>query len=305
MRNFLTKILVFCFLFFIVEKAAYFLLRIRPSFEVDKRIEWMLEGQLNKDILVLGPSSGSRNILAGMMEDSLNMSAYNLADYSANIVYSNFIFQTYLKFNEAPKLLCLSVSSSIELQDYKIKSPLIYREDKLIPYLKYRDVNEEFIRRGKHSFITRFMYSPRLRMSHFNFKEKSTTYFDTILPCGSKPILYPYERQGITYLDSIGVYNEKEDVPEKVAALRSIIDTCETKGIKLLILIPPFYRAFDVLAFNHLQGFESDFCEVVSYDTLDSRYLDTAYYYDWCHLNIDGAIVYTNELIQYIRTLKL
>ena len=295
---------MFLLIVFIIDKAAVLLIGLKRKFDVDFRLEMLLEGKLNKDILVLGPSTASRDILAGMIEDSLGASTINLSDYSADIIYTNFIFQTYLKTNRTPKIVCLSLTSSIELQNETGFSPLIYREDKLVPFLDYKVVNEEFIRRNKHSFVSRFMFSARMRLSHLTFNYKTQNSLDTILPCGSKPIFLPHIKKDIKFIDTIMDYNPEFDDQKKLNAFRDLINTCDKNNIELLLLIPPMYRTFDVKAYNHMKQFESDYCHLLSYDTLNSLYKDTALYYDWAHLNIEGAKIYTQEIIKEITNLN-
>ena len=53
MKRFFQNALLFLLLFFLVDKLFYWKIEALPEQELDKRLEWILEGKMNKDILIL------------------------------------------------------------------------------------------------------------------------------------------------------------------------------------------------------------------------------------------------------------
>ena len=108
--------------------------------EYDKRLEYLLEGKVNKDIIVLGSSRGAGNILAGQLEKGTGLTSYNLSYQGSNLVFHHFILKTLIKFNQVPKYILLSVDDSSQF--VRVET-LNYRKDVVLPLSKYHYINEE------------------------------------------------------------------------------------------------------------------------------------------------------------------
>ena len=115
MKKFLIQILLFSFTFFLFEKVFYVSLYVSPKLEIDKRLEYIINGNMNKDLIVLGSSRGARNIIASQIEDSLNISSYNLSYPGSDIEFHKFLLQSLIKYNEKPKIVLLVVDDNAEL----------------------------------------------------------------------------------------------------------------------------------------------------------------------------------------------
>ena len=111
MKLFLKHILVFSVIFFFAEKSIWFILNETPNKEYDKRLEKLLKGQVNKDVIVLGSSKGAGNILAGQLQSKTNFSCYNLSYQGSNVNFHYFILKTLLKY-------MVSVLSSLFSKDF-------------------------------------------------------------------------------------------------------------------------------------------------------------------------------------------
>ena len=109
MKPFIFKLCLFCITFFIVEKVFYIFLQISPSLEVDKRLEKLIDGEINKDLIILGSSRGARNIIASQLDSALGISSYNLSYLGSDITFHEFILETYIKFNNPPKIVVLVI----------------------------------------------------------------------------------------------------------------------------------------------------------------------------------------------------
>jgi len=64
MKTFLKYVFLIALIFFILEKGFYYFIAYAPKKEYDKRLECILEGKMNKDIVVLGSSRGANDIIA-------------------------------------------------------------------------------------------------------------------------------------------------------------------------------------------------------------------------------------------------
>ncbi|UPT70590.1 MAG: hypothetical protein M0D53_16190 [Flavobacterium sp. JAD_PAG50586_2] len=103
MKLFLKRLLLFSLIFFIVDKA-FILVRSRCNEnEYDKRLELILNGAMNKDLLIFGSSRGARGVIASQIEDSLNVKCYNLSYIKSNIEFHEFLLKVLIRHNKSPK----------------------------------------------------------------------------------------------------------------------------------------------------------------------------------------------------------
>jgi hypothetical protein len=128
MKRFLKNSILFIILFFIIEKGTYYFLYKSPEREYDKRLENVINGKVNKDLIVLGSSRGSGNIIASQIEKETGLSSFNLSYQGANIIYLEFILKTLLKFNKAPSKVLLAIDNPAEFTKV---STLNFRFDRL------------------------------------------------------------------------------------------------------------------------------------------------------------------------------
>ena len=103
MKKFIIQILVFSITFILFEKVFYVFLYVSPKLEKDKRLEYVLNGNMNKDLIVLGSSRGARNVIASQIEDSLTISTYNLSYPGSDIEFHEFLLRSLIKYNKKPK----------------------------------------------------------------------------------------------------------------------------------------------------------------------------------------------------------
>ena len=103
MKQFSKHITIFFVLFFIVEKGICFFVNNAPKKEFDNRLELVLNGKINKEVIILGSSRGANNIYAKQLEDSINQSVYNLSYLGSDVTFHEFILKTLIKYNKPPK----------------------------------------------------------------------------------------------------------------------------------------------------------------------------------------------------------
>ena len=88
MVRFAKKLLLFAAIFLIFDKLFLIVANKSAEAEIDKRLEYLVNGQINKDIVVIGSSRGARDIIAGQIEEKTGLSAYNMCYPGSNVVLS-------------------------------------------------------------------------------------------------------------------------------------------------------------------------------------------------------------------------
>lgn len=301
MRRFLFKALLFTALFFLVDKLAFFLLDRTPKYAYDHRLEMVMEGEINKDIIIAGSSRGAKGIIAQMITDSTEYSAYNLCYNGTDVPFHEFIIRSLLKHNTPPKVIFLTADDPTQLWDVGNYG---FRSDLVVPLSVYDDCNEELIDNKVNNLATRYFLIPRLRYQHLYPYYEKIPVFDTVRSSGTQWLsYYPSNRDFERY--SAEYYDIGKEMDWKKEALEEIKTLCAEKGVQLIMVYPPNFKEF-----NH--GFEARMREFMGpdvlhciYDYQDSTYYNKDLFYDPDHLHVSGARVFTMEVIEFIRELEL
>ena len=298
MKKFIFKIGLFLLLLFIYDKSFILIGELSATLETDKRLERLLQGKINKDVIIIGSSTGSRGILAGEITEKTGLTAYNLCYPGSNVEFHDFILRTLVTFNEIPKHLLLIVDDDTELL---FDERTIFRNDRMYPLVAYPFIRKELINRGeKDRFFSRFIVLHQLNKANFDLRKKRFTPLDTIVRCGSMPISWQRDNRDWHYIDIEKEYFIDQELPEKVKAFSSIVETCHEHNIDLTVVIPPTFKIPGNAFMERMQQMCYPGTRLFLYDTSNKFYSDKSYYYDEEHLNIQGAKLFTDEIINYL-----
>ena len=299
MDKFIRKILLLGFVFFLFDKIFYLFLVVSPSLEKDCRLEQVITGKLNKEIIILGSSRGARNIIAGQIEDSISRSTYNLSYPGSDIEFHEFLLESLLEFNQKPKLILLAVDDSDEL----LPDPKAgFRYDVLYPLARYNYINNEMIARGQKSILSKILVLARINKRNFDIREKTFNELDTIITCGSMPISFQRKNRSFKYNYAIEQYNKHIESDNKVKAFLEFQNFCIDNNIKLVLVFSPNFRRHNPMFEHRLRQLTDPNVDYLIYDASNKIYEDKSYYYDENHLQTKGAVIFTNEIINFIKT---
>lgn len=299
MKRFLVKILLFCILFFVFEKAFYVFLYISPKLEKDKRLELVLNGDINKDLIVLGSSRGARNIIASHIEDSLNITSYNLSYPGSDIEFHEFLLRSLIIHNKKPKVVLLAVDDQVELLP---SESIKFRLDRLYPLSEYDYINNEMIKRGEKTFLSKFLVLARINKRNFDIREKTFSALDTIMQCGSMPISFQRENIEFVFKTYNTSYDIDNELPLKIQAFQNFQELCVSYGIQLFIVYPPNFKNHNISFENRIKELSYPTTSTILYDTTNIIYQNKDYFYDLAHLKTNGAVIFTREIINELRT---
>lgn len=299
MKSFLLKILAFFLVFFVLEKVFFLVMKKDVARQYDKRLEMVLTGNMNKDLIVIGSSRATGGVLAGEIEDSTGLSTYNLAYVGSNIQFHEFIVRSLLKHNEAPQAVVLVVDDPVELWEHD-KS--VFRYDCMYPLVYFDQVTNELVDRGQKSVLAKYFALVRIYHRNFFPPEFKVGSLDTLRRNGSQPLSFYKEFRDWRY---IWEYEQEKEVSEKRKALLDLSKQCKAHGVQLIVAYPPNFKV-------HNKGFENRMRDLLDpdalhmiYDTTNPIYKDRSLYHDADHLHIKGAKAFTKDLIAYFRSLGL
>lgn len=304
MKKFLIRLAIFTVFFFLVDKLFIFVRNAGPALEVDRRLEMILEGQINADVLVFGSSRGARSVIAQRFIDSLGVSAYSLAYPGSDVTFHEYLLRQTLevKGNKKPKTVILVVDDSDELKPSK---SLKFRFDRMYPLVKYKSVRDEMVKRKeKKPIITELLVLHQMNKSNFLFKQRKFTKNDSIMPCGSMPISHQKKTFDKKYNTEIYNYTREDELIQKIKAFRAFKDHCKENNIQLIVAIPPNFRKVTVGFVPRLKQVMDGYGTVFMYDESKPEYSNPDYFFDNTHLQKVGSEIYTMELVHYFKQLN-
>lgn len=301
MKKFLVRILLFSIIFFAIDKLFYVFLCIAPQLETDKRLELMINGKMNKEIIVMGSSRGAYNIIAGQIERETGKSTYNVSYPGSNIEFHVFLLKTLLKYNKKPEIIVLSVDNPYEFLESK---SLTFRLDRLHPLVKYSYINQELINQNDKSKLSWFLFLARINKNYLTFTEKKIPIENLMLPCGSTPLKDNLSNKNLVFDKKNEPYPITKEIDVKKEKFLEFQNICHQNKIKIIYCFAPNFRVYNPALQNRIKSMSVYDNHFFVYDTTDLKYKDKIYFFDKSHLNIKGAKIFTGELSKFINLNK-
>lgn len=291
MKKFLTRIFIFIVVLIVTDILVWQYINQLPNFEVDNRLEKVLEGKINSNIIITGSSVGARGILAEKITHETPFSAYNLAYPGSDITFHEFVIKTYIANNAVPQKIILTVDEVIFKDDRSLK----FRLDRCYPLLKYPVVRKIVAHKElKNSCIANYSSLYLFNKAMITVAKKKLTKYDTILENGSMPLTF--QKKVITNKLKKGKpYSINNEVEAKVNAFKNIVAITKAHNIELILAFPPQYKIINTSFVSRLK--EIYHGKYVYIDEKNTTYQDKKLFADKAHLNRKGAELFTNYII--------
>ena len=291
MKKWVLHIVSFSLCFLFIDACYYFVLKRIPSKQPDKRLELLVTGQIQTDLLVLGSSRAYHNILAEDLEYLLKNKTFNLGFRGTNVSFHLQLLQWYLNYNSAPKII-VYVADIPYIYD---RDALQYRTDLLLPFVCHDLFRNHLVEKDK---LSKMAYVLNFAKSNFHtvFKTPSVTIENRTTSQGSNPLpVESYKGNGTNF-----IVNKKVVIdPEKIHDFNQIQLICLKRGIKLVVAIPPNNHSLD---YNFISIFKKKCLpDTFFYEyNLNYKTPKNEFFYDVSHLNKNGAKKFTEEISIFI-----
>ena len=270
-----------------------------PDREVDKRLELILEGKINKEILIFGSSRAQHNLYADIIQDSLKQSAFNLGYRGCNIDFQVFLLKTVLKHNKKPKIIILTVDYDREFLEEKT---LQFRYDKLYSLVKYPEITNELIFRKEISPFAVGLFSARIGWEQF-LKPKPITRYENWTKAGT--VLLDFTAANFDKkITQSKKYNPKFELAERLSAFKEFQTISKKENIQLYVIVPPNFVIQNEEFVNRVKDLLVD-KNTKFYFENSQLFKNSHYFFDQSHLNKKGAIEYTHQLIKKLKEIQI
>lgn len=306
MYKFLQKILIFTTLWFIISYIAdFFVTNLIKKSNAREIVVWqdLFNSKIDADIIVLGSSRAVNHYNPLYMDSVLNLKCYNLGQCGKLVDMDFLRYKLYKKYNNTqPKIIIWDVfHNSLGKSDGfldAILTPYIH-EDRMFEALKqsdstitYADKYLPLIRYWKKSYI--FQYA---------FKN---TFYDNNPYRGFSGEVRTWQPNGMENIKdgSLVCKREEKIIDEFINTIREM----QSDGAEIFLVYSPFFcrgknkvkelddmvKLFDSIA-------ENEHCYFINFIS-DSICLDSSFFYNSTHMNVEGAKQFSIKLSNIINS---
>lgn len=304
MKKFIFKIILFGVGLLVIDKSLLLIRNSSPELLVDKRLENLVTGKIQSDILIFGSSRGARSVDASQMADSLKRSCYNLSFPGSDITFHEYLIRETLEnpLIKKPKLIIFVIDDADEL---KRAVALKFRYDIMYPLVKYDRIRDELVKRNQKKWgVNEVLVAHQINRKFFLFKQKKFTKRDSVSASGSMLLWYQKKTFNKVYKETPYIYSEKGELFQKLEAFKQIVKQCKENNIPLLVAIPPNFRPATTGFKERLEELMQGYGTVFVFNKDEIAYKDEAYFFDNAHLLANGAHVFTDELIKEVTKIE-
>lgn len=247
------------------------------------------------DMLVMGSSKAHHNYIPQVFTDSLGLSCYN-AGYDGNGIILAYAIISMIDETRLPKLIVYDVKQQFD----------IYHYDGDGDYTRYYKKLKKLIDEPVVSEIVESISKPDVAKLHSGLVRYNGEMLFTIsgfLRSSIKDSSFGYEpATGELKEDTEAEKDYSENVDNlKMDYFQKFINLTKEKGIKLLVAFSPEYRTPFSMDFKPVRELcESEGIQVI--DCFDEQtYQNMKYFSDHCHLNENGARLFSENMVQVIK----
>lgn len=267
------------------------------------------DGNINADLLIYGSSRAYRHFDPNIIEDSLDLSAYNLGINGHNFWLQYLRHIEYIKTNTLPKhiLLAVDVNSLGKIKD-------LFQMDQFLPYMLWNKNITKFT--SSYEGYNRLdYYVPALRyFGKSNAKQEALVALmsDSIIPYRKKGYNGSNEKWNDDFINAkkkMTYYEVRIDKPS-LDLFDKFLKECQNNNIKITLVHSPLYIEGQEFVKNRkeiLQIFK-DFALKYNLYFLDyskdALSFDKNNFYNAMHLNRLGAELFTKKLVGDLKNIN-
>ena len=260
------------------------------------RTTYVMEESLD-DILIFGSSQAKYSYIPTIFEDSLGLTCYNAGKDRSVLLYQNAVLKSVLK-RYVPKLIIMDYSGG------KFEEETAY--DMLSSLGPYHSKHPEI--RGILELKSPFE-KLKLQLKTYRYNSEVYKIF--------RNTTYSKKRKTVKgYVAQYGEWQKKMDTIDFEAykadsvvlkANRDFINLVKVSGSKIVVVVPPVYENYER---KQEKDFIDQLCQELDVPLFDfsknSLFLNNRkYFVDPLHLNHDGALVFTNLVVEELKNQKI
>lgn len=298
-RIFLIKLISFFLFVIILDFSIGFVLK-HFYFKQQSGFQYRTTYSMQKteaDVLIFGSSRASHHYNPEILSDKLKLSCYNVGRDGNHILYHTAVLKAILN-RYTPKIIVLDVIKG----ELELRSDSYEKISTLLPYYdshpEIRSIVELRSPYEKIKLLSKiYPYNSdifSIAIGNTGFSKSRWNYVNGFLPWHKK-MKCPVK------IDTN--YNEKKIDEVKVSYYESFIKECKRKGVKLYVVISPYYLISDITDKSVLickEIAEKHEVKIFDFSQDPTFKLQCSLFGDITHLNVDGTDIFTRKVSEKI-----
>ena len=294
---FTMKLIAFLLLIFIADFSIGYLLKyyyFKQQSGFQYRTTYAIE-ETKADILIFGSSRAKNHFVPAPIEEKMQMSYYNVGRDGNHIFYNYALLKLIFK-RYSPKIIVFDLvkgefKESVESYE-KISALLPYYDShpEIRSIIELKSQFEKFKLFSKIYPYNSSVFS--IAIGNMEYNKNRYTDIQGFVPWDKKIKCPP---------KTDSVYSEYKIDTLKVNLFESFIKDCKSNGIKLYVVVSPYYLISDITDSSIAKGMEiagKYNVKFLNYSQDTTFKLNCSLFADITHLNADGADVFTRKFVK-------
>ena len=291
LRKFMSGAAAFVILFFVLDRVIGYGLHFcsKLTSGESRKLEWLFEGKLNADLLVIGSSRASVDIIPRVIQDVTGISGFNLGFQASNTEFHEFLLSLYLKHNPPPRYI-LKV---VDPYEFELRPPfmLYFRLDVFYPFIDRPEMRRLLIERGDlnphFTFLKSFLYQQgfsilrTFQKNHQGEISHGEPGLDGYIESEDK---WHVDRGAPVYQQE--EYDIKKENPVLRSSLLKIMRDARACGARVVFVFPPHLLKITDLTKKRIMELAGKDAVYLDYSSFSS---DKRLFVNETHLSMEGA----------------
>ena len=247
------------------------------------------------EVLIFGSSRAKNHYHPNIIEERLKLTYYNVGRDGNHIFYNYALLKLILK-RYSPKIVVLDLVKG----EFKETTESYEKISALLPYYdSYPEIRSIIELRGKYERFKLLSKIYPYNSSIFSIAVGNTDFNKNRYVDMQGFVPWRKKIQCPPKTDTINAEYKIDSV--KVNLFESFIKDCNSQGVKLFIVVSPYYLISDITDSSIEKGIaiaEKYGVELLNYSQDTNFKLHCEFFADITHLNEDGAKLFTTKLVE-------
>ncbi len=254
------------------------------------KIQHVINGSKNNfDVLVLGSSRANNHIVTNEFTKE-NIQAFNYGMSGSSLEESALLLQVMIEKKWEIKNVLLEVDLNVNSEGFSDGTRALY-----MPYLRNQTISNYY--KFSENFNEHY-YIPFYRYVVYEAKIGIRELFFSIIKRKSNAL----QNGGFYPLTNVGKnmkYDLSKYAPKANKNYKKIKDLCRTHNINLIAITTPMCK--NTVNMNYFKELKKMYPEI---NNFEDKVTDDKYFSSCGHMNVDGAKIFTKEIIAFLKESK-
>lgn len=305
MRKFFIKLGLLLLLFLLIDRIAGEVMKVwSRALMPDQRIgSRLLSGTITEKQIILGSSRAAHNLVAAEIESGTGITTYNIGVPGSNVDFHTQLFKLMLSNGNIPGTLLLAIDRTELMEIPKIN----FRFDLFYPLASDERICRILVERGHlNPLLTQLFHTYREKLGFIEVFRPYALFRKPeheIRKDGSAPLVgrSPTYKE-MKFDDQENIYKIQNESPRLKESFTELLTLCRKHGIKLVLILSPNYNMPSEGFPERMKSLAGEDAVFLDYSRRP-EFKGKEMYYDYSHLNADGAMLLSKMIGEDLRNI--